>query len=138
MFHILIADDDDDDQFILCDAIRSRYTGQVKVSQVFDGTELVTWLNNACDGKEGYVLPDAVLLDINMTVLDGFETLRQIKIDRRTAQVPVFVLTTMRDTRKVAELRAMGAAGFFKKPDHIADYVAIMETIIKEVPQCTE
>jgi CheY-like chemotaxis protein len=41
--------------------------------------------------------PDLVLLDMSMPQIDGFEVLRRIRADPRTAGVPVIMLTAMPD-----------------------------------------
>lgn len=43
--------------------------------------------------KTGASLPDIVLMDLNMPVLDGWEAARQIKADGRTRNIPVIALT---------------------------------------------
>src|SRR5687767_7829600 len=42
-------------------------------------------------------LPDLVLLDVMMPLLDGFETCRRLKADPRTADIPVVMVTALSD-----------------------------------------
>ncbi|MCL2755116.1 MAG: response regulator, partial [Oscillospiraceae bacterium] len=62
------------------------------------------------------VIPDLILLDVDMPVIDGFEALEKLKADARTRDVPVIFLTARTDCQ--AELRGfeMGALDFINKP----------------------
>ena len=59
----------------------------------------------------------AVILDISMPVLDGFQTARQIKTTRLNPEVPIiFVTATFRDDPYVRKGFEAGAVDFFGKP----------------------
>ena len=80
-------------------------------------TELV---GEAADGRAGVDLvratvPDVVLLDIRMPVLDGLAALREITADEALAAVRVVVLTTFEIDEYVFEALAAGASGFVLK-----------------------
>ena len=62
------------------------------------------------------IIPDLILLDINMPEMDGFEALRILKSNVRLKSVPVIFLTARNDTE--AEIRGfeMGALDFINKP----------------------
>jgi len=55
-----------------------------------------------------------VLLDLEMPVMDGFETLERIKSDDRFREIPVIVVTA--DRAEVTKILAMGANDFMAKP----------------------
>lgn len=57
---------------------------------------------------------DIVLLDLEMPVMDGFETLQQIKTNDRYRNIPVIVITI--DSGEVQKTLAMGADDFMSKP----------------------
>ncbi|WP_068112934.1 diguanylate cyclase [Tropicimonas marinistellae] len=60
--------------------------------------------------------PDLIMLDMSMPDIDGLEVCRRLKADRRTADIPVIILTAHRDTpAKLAALEA-GAEEFLSKP----------------------
>ena len=70
----------------------------------------------AGDGKKALEeirkkIPDLVLMDVNMPKMDGFKVLEALKKDRKTADIPVFMLTS----RSSAEDVAAGIAGFAEK-----------------------
>lgn len=73
------------------------------------------------DGEEGVkmaqeFLPDAILLDVMMPGMDGYETCRQIRANPHTAEIPIFMVTALddRDSR-LAGFKA-GADDFIAKP----------------------
>ncbi|MGD9688932.1 MAG: response regulator [Phycisphaerales bacterium] len=60
--------------------------------------------------------PDAILLDLRMPDMDGFEVFRRLRADPALATVPVIFLTAnVQDTAR-QEARTLGAAGFLCKP----------------------
>ena len=66
-------------------------------------------------------LPDLILLDIQMPVVDGFKTIERLKNDRRFAHIPVFFLTAANDKESVIRGGGLGAAGFVTKPFSAGD-----------------
>jgi adenylate cyclase len=58
---------------------------------------------------------DLVLLDVVMPGLDGYEVCRRIRVDERTAYLPVVMLTASDAQQRVAALEA-GADDFVRKP----------------------
>jgi len=61
--------------------------------------------------------PDAILLDVVMPEMDGFEVCRRLKADARTRDIPVVFLTALRADRE-HRVRALeeGAEAFLSKP----------------------
>lgn len=71
--------------------------------------------------------PDAILLDVMMPDLDGPATIRQLREDPATADIPVVLLTAKTRVDDRATWQAMGLAGVIGKPfdpmtlpDHVA------------------
>ena len=71
-------------------------------------------------------LPDAIVMDLMMPTMDGWEAVRQLKADARTARIPVLVVTAnaMREVEERA--RAVGCDAFMTKPFRVA---ALLETL---------
>jgi two-component system, cell cycle response regulator DivK len=61
-------------------------------------------------------VPDLVLMDLAMPVLNGMAAMKRIKEDPRTAHVPVVALTAMALSVDEEKLRAEGFAGLLIKP----------------------
>jgi CheY-like chemotaxis protein len=114
---ILMADDDEDDQMLVADALRQA--GILNPLRFFaNGEELMSYLHRR---EEGASLPLAprpglLLLDLNMPRKGGREALREIKADPRLRSIPVVVLTTSGMQDDVDLSYALGANSFISKP----------------------
>ncbi len=72
-------------------------------------------------------LPDVILLDLNLPVLNGVEALRMLRADPRTSSIPVIALTA---SAMASDVEAGLASGFFRyltKPINIAELSAALE-----------
>ena len=66
----------------------------------------------------GEVMPDLILLDVQMPDIDGFEVCRRLKDDPRTSSIPV-IFVTARDSAGDEEAGfALGAVDYVSKPFH--------------------
>ena len=75
--------------------------------------------------------PQAVLLDVMMPRLDGFEVCRRLKNARPTCFIPVVLLTALSDVdRKVRGLEA-GADDFLNKPFHRAELLTRLRSLLR-------
>ncbi|MCL2179573.1 MAG: response regulator [Treponema sp.] len=62
------------------------------------------------------VTPDLILLDIEMPGMDGFETLKRLKSQSLSADIPIMFLTGRNDAEVEARGLEMGAVDFVTKP----------------------
>lgn len=62
------------------------------------------------------IIPDLILLDIEMPVMNGFEALKKIKSEPRYADIPVIFLTTKSDECTKQQGYKLGASEFLSKP----------------------
>lgn len=80
-------------------------------------------------------LPDTILLDINMPVMDGYEVCNKLKAESRTAHIPVIMITAVRtDSKSRIKGLACGADIFISKPidaDELASQVKVSLRIKK-------
>jgi CheY-like chemotaxis protein len=129
-FHIIIADDDEDDRLIISEAVQSYAKKQVTITTVNDGVELLTELNN-CFGDH-LLLPDVILLDINMPKLDGPGALQIIKQDKRLRNIPVILVSTLRSIAKLKECITQGASKYYIKPNDIRGYERMVSDIFEK------
>jgi CheY-like chemotaxis protein len=72
-----------------------------------NGTEGITFAKGR--------LPDIILCDIMMPVKDGITTLKELKEDETTKDIPVIMLTNLSDSKYVEEALSMGAITYLIK-----------------------
>ncbi len=73
------------------------------------------------DGKAGFerakeVLPDVILLDLMMPVMDGFQVLKRVKSIDALAEIPVIILTASHDDHHRKKGLSHYAAHYLTKP----------------------
>jgi PAS domain S-box-containing protein len=110
---VLVVDDDAVSRHVLAQALGKA---GIATEVVGSGTEALAWL--------GSHLPSVVLLDLVMPAPDGYAVLRSLRLDARTADVPVLVLTALDADEDVARAFDMGADDFVRKPFRPAELVA--------------
>ncbi|MEA5617404.1 response regulator [Cronbergia sp. UHCC 0137] len=62
------------------------------------------------------ILPDLILLDINMPGMDGYEVCEQLKADEKTAQVPVIFISALDDMIDKEKAFKIGGLDYITKP----------------------
>lgn len=62
------------------------------------------------------VTPDAILLDICMPGIDGFETCRRIRAEPSAANVPILFMTGLAETERIVEGLTAGGVDYLIKP----------------------
>lgn len=118
---ILVVDDDENDQFI-CDYTIRKYDPSIRVLKAFDGTEALDVLHSET--------PDAIILDINMPVMNGFEFLDRYA-EEFEVHAPVVAMLTSSHLGKDRE-RAMQYSfvkSYFEKPLQ-ADHLRVMAELL--------
>lgn len=128
---VLVADDDPDDCLMIQDAFEER-CGECRLCFVHDGDELMRFLRGQQDkpaASAGAGLPDLILLDLNMPLMDGRQALREIKSDPRFRKVPTVVLTTSADDTDIADCYNNGANSYIIKPTRYSELMALAEAL---------
>jgi DNA-binding response OmpR family regulator len=83
-------------------------------------------------------LPDLILMDMKVPILEGHETLQALRHDNHTAHIPVIVLSGQTDDQTVAGAITAGANVFLLKPPDTQALLAVVERLltlrVKETP----
>lgn len=79
-----------------------------EASEAYDGIE--------CLEKVAQRIPDAIVLDVMMPRLDGYETVKRLRENPGTAQTPVVIVTALNDVANQLRAIESGADDFLSKP----------------------
>lgn len=61
-------------------------------------------------------IPDMILLDVQMPIMDGFATLEAIRAKEENANIPIAFLTASADENTVEKAKMLGVENCVKKP----------------------
>lgn len=112
--HILVVDDSG----ILLRSVKSMLAEQYEVSVATDGKKAIE--------KAKKKRPDLILLDYEMPVMDGKETLEELRNDEELKEIPVVFLTSVADRESIASVLKLKPEGYLLKP---IDQMRMFETI---------
>ncbi len=73
-------------------------------------------------------LPDLILLDVMMPIMDGFEVCQQLKANPITQDIPVIFMTALSDTESKTKGFELGAVDYITKPFQEAEVLARVKT----------
>ena len=104
MKHILIVDDSKTNLVMARQELKEDY----EVTPVISGEQAIHFLEKR--------IPDLILLDIAMPIMDGKETLKKIKSNPEWSNIPVIFLTSDESPETEAECLRLGAEDYIRKP----------------------
>ncbi len=114
-----------DDNIINLATIEQELKNKYEVITVNSGARAIRYLN-----KEK---PDLILLDIQMALMDGIETLREIRTMENGAAIPVIMLTARKDKETVIEGTKLGILDYVLKPFDSQDLHMRIDKALKRV-----
>ncbi len=96
-------------------------------------------LTIAVDGGQGVALaqsgmPDLILMDMSLPVLDGWEATKQLKANPATAGIPVIALTAHAMDSDRQKAIAAGCDDFDTKPVELSRLLGKIEELLKKFP----
>jgi adenylate cyclase len=124
---ILIADDRPESVELVYDLLTME---GYRILTAYNGQEALDRIRQS--------LPDLVLLDLNMPLLDGYEVCERLKADPATAEIPVLMLTAWAEPdHRVKGLR-LGAEDYLTKPFDYRELVARIQTRLRAKQQADQ
>lgn len=109
----------------------------MKFNRVIDKLEVKHKILEANNGEDALsffenqsVLPDIILLDLNMPKLNGLEFLSVLKNNESLKYIPVIVLSTSCYEKDILAAYKLGIAGYILKPLKFEDYIARIKVIL--------
>ncbi|WP_211824849.1 twitching motility response regulator PilH [Kistimonas asteriae] len=119
MARVLIVDDSPTETAILEKVLKNHGHEVLKADNGADGVAL-------CRAEK----PDAVLMDIVMPGLNGFQATRQLSRDQETSHIPVIIVTTKdQETDRVWGER-QGAKGYLTKPVEASHLIQKLQDVM--------
>jgi CheY-like chemotaxis protein len=109
---ILIADDDQEDRYLLHTAFEEIGRSD-DIALVENGLQVFAYLDTSLEQSD---MPALIVLDLNMPILNGMETLSRLKAHKLYKNIPVIMFTTSIHEVEKARCLEIGAADFMKKP----------------------
>jgi CheY-like chemotaxis protein len=123
---IIIVEDDPDDQFMIKRIFNSLFP-DVSIHLVSNGDACIKYLD-----ANSSSLPDLITMDLNMPLMNGFETTAYIKKDSRFSHVPVVMLSTSdREVDMKASVES-GANDYFIKNIDYGDLKNTIKDIVEK------
>lgn len=129
MKRILIVEDEPDIRESIADMLELADFEPVEAS---NGEEALSLLAN------GSVLPDLIISDIMMPLVDGFELFRRVRGRFETVQIPFIFLTALADYDEVRAGMEMGADDYLVKPFNYQQLINAIESRLSKVNQENE
>ncbi len=117
--NILVVDDTPDNLRLLSAMLTAQ---GFEVRKALNGKMALT----ACQ----MVLPDVILLDINMPGMDGYQVCQQLKADDKTCEIPVIFISALDDVVDKVKAFDVGGVDYIAKPFHGAEVVLRIENQI--------
>ena len=105
MARILVVDDSEDVRLALATILEDA---GYEIFEASDGSQVPDMVAEH--------RPDLVLLDVAMPKVNGFETLRNMKADKATSDIPVLMVTAKGRPEDLSLARSVGARDFISKP----------------------
>jgi chemotaxis family two-component system response regulator Rcp1 len=124
---ILLVDDNPADADLTSEVLAS-HSDPSHIHPVLDGVEAIAFLRQK--GKYGNALvPDFVILDLNLPKKSGREVLAEIKADPVLRKIPIAIFSTSEAWQDVVRSYDLGANCYVRKPGNLRDFVAAVTAI---------
>ena len=112
MIKVIVCDDQDIVREGLCTILNSDKGIQV-LNTASNGQELIELLEECSESREENSLPDIILMDLKMPVMNGIQATRRIRSS--LPDIKVLVLTTYDDDEWIMDALRAGASGYLLK-----------------------
>ncbi|MDO5115363.1 MAG: response regulator transcription factor [Synergistaceae bacterium] len=117
---ILVVDDEENLTDFLCRALRQQ---GYKTLCANDGDAALALIYEE--------LPDLVLLDLMLPLMDGWEICRRVKSDAETKHIPILMLTARGSAEDVVQGLDLGADDYMRKPFPLDELLARVRVLLR-------
>ncbi len=121
---ILLVEDNEDDVFLTREAFDAASL-RVNLHHVGDGEKCMQFLRRQGPYADA-PMPDLILLDMHMPVMDGHEVLSEIVKDEKLRHLPVVVLTTSYEAADIRKMYGLRCNSYITKPVDFENFVKVI------------
>lgn len=121
MKQILCVEDSTSVRKLVAFALKSKGYSVLSAENGLEGLEKLAQAN-----------VNAIVLDINMPKMDGFEFLTKIRADETCQQIPVIMLTTEGQDEDRAKALELGATNYLVKPFKPTELITLIDKVLED------
>jgi len=132
----LVEDNPDDEALTLRALKKNNIMNQVVI--VHDGVEAINYLLGPDSANN--LVPQIILLDLNLPKMDGLKVLKRLRSDERTKLLPIIILTSSREEQDLINSYDLGANSYIRKPVDFYQFIAAVQQlglywlVLNEIP----
>ncbi len=129
-----MIEDNPADAKLVIEALR-EVSPMSRITVKSSGEESMTFLSHSLNC--GALLPDLILMDVNLPGKSGLHILEELKKDHRLKEISIIALTGSMDPDEMAEVTAYPGCLYLVKPLDMDGYIAtIQELLMVFSPEC--
>ncbi len=111
--YILVVDDNPTNLAVISQALKAD---GYKLRVASDGEEALAMVERCATLQSEQILPELILLDVQMPGVNGFETCRRLQANPATKSIPVIFMTALNDAESKLKGWSLGAVDYITKP----------------------
>jgi chemotaxis family two-component system response regulator Rcp1 len=124
---VLLVDDTPADSDLTSEVL-ARNGCPSHIHSVMNGVEAIAFLRR--EGKyANAVLPDFVILDLNLPGKDGRAVLAEVKGDQLLRKIPIAIFSTSEARQDIMRSYELGANCYVSKPGNLQDFISAVTSI---------
>ncbi len=123
---ILLADDDHDDRLFFGEALAECASFPYELVTASDGEDVLAKLAATQYDR----LPDLIVLDQNMPLLNGKETMQRLHSLPQFSHIPVVIYSTYNDSAFISACENLGVQAVLSKPDSFEGFVEMVRDVL--------
>lgn len=137
---LLVEDNADDEALTLRALHKHNLANEIVVAR--DGQEALDYLfgEGQYSDRDTSILPQVILLDLNLPKVDGLQVLERLRAEPRTRYVPVVILTSSNQEQDMIRSYDLGANSYVRKPVDFEQFLeaarqlGLLWLVLNEVP----
>jgi two-component system response regulator len=129
---ILLVEDNPDDVKLTQRAFsKSKIGDKISLEVTCNGNETLDFLfcKGAYINRNRTSIPTAILLDLNLPGINGFQVLESIRTNKLTKLIPVIVLTSSNEEKDIKKAYTLGANSYIRKPVDFEKFIDVAQQL---------